>query len=467
MIVENKHKPNTVFHIENTRMDKLFFPLSETGRIAIICQSLRIQALVILDLLFRNKSIALVNPIMAKGQIDILLRECNISAVVTDLDYLFDETVLVYRLSKDKLQSDFSTNERIETENYSIELLDDNQDIIIFSSGSSGRPKAVQLTVKQFKSAYNNSEKLLKYSEKDAWVLSLPLYHVSGFSILFRALYSHATVIIPQDFSSLAIESILIKHPITYISLVPAQLQHLINNNVVPPPTLKLTLLGGAAFENDLVRQALNSGWQPAKVYGSSETAAFITILFPEDFISNPNSVGKPLPNVSLRCERKGLLSDNEYGEIVARSESLAKGYLNNIKQSSEKFVNGEYYTGDAGYIDDEGFLFIKARLDDVINTGGEKVYPAEINSALKSVDGIADCATVGMPDSKWGSAVCSLVVLKKGFEIDEQSLKLQLREKLASFQIPKIIYFADKIPYNEQGKIDRAIVLQILLKSI
>ncbi len=467
---ENPHCcGSTLAHLINTNpVDETFSNLIKNSkRVAIIIQSLHWQVWAIVHFLYRNKSIAIINPAMPKQQIEVLLKECDIAVVITDLEYVFGEGIQTHRIPEEGIESFITSGERTDTGSLVNELNGGHSDIIVFSSGSSGKPKAVQLSPKQFNTAYHNSKKLLGYSHNDVWLLSLPLHHVSGFSILYRALCSQAEIIIPPSISNLELESALKKYPVTHLSLVPKQLQFMITNKIQPPSTLKITLLGGAASENDLVHTSIATGWKTAKVYGSSETAAFITILFPENFYKKPDSVGKPLPNVSFRTQKSILSSNGEYEEIVVKSDSLAKGYLNDKVQSEEKFVKGEYYTGDAGYIDEEGFLFIKSRLDNVINTGGNKVYPEEINSALKSIISVLDCVTIGIPDKEWGSVVGSLIIIKPGFVMNEQNLRLLLREKLTPFQIPKVIRFTENLPYNVQGKIDNKLVLQILVKSI
>ena len=175
------------------------------------------------------------------------------------------------------------------------------------------------------------------------------------------------------------------------------------SSNCRPPKSLKYSLLGGASSDNALVSESIHAGWQTCKVYGSTETSAFVTILLPNEAETHIDSSGKALPNVRISINNN---DESGRGEIVVNSDSISKGYLNSQKETEKKFISGNYLTGDYGYISDAGYLHVLNRLDDIIISGGQKIVPADVESVLMKLSGVLSCKVFGVEDDDWGESV-------------------------------------------------------------
>lgn len=322
----------------------------------------------------------------------------------------------------------------------------DKTALILFTSGSSGKPKAVMLSFDNLIKSALIGNRVLNYSAKDKWLASLPFYHIGGFSIIFRALIFGVPVVIPSSLSNDDLKESIIKHKPTLVSFVSNQLKKFAENNFIPPKELRTVLLGGGFSDNNLVLKAIDMGWKTAKVYGSSETSSFVTFMSYEELKKKPGASGKSIP--------PNKISISDEGEILVNSPAIMKGYFNNDDEIFAKLKNGFYHTGDFGYLDDDGYLYVEAKREDLIVSGGENINPAEVEKVILLISDVDEVCVIGIEDDKWGQIVSAAVVLKENKKISENELKDFLKEKLASYKIPKKIIFVDEIPKNELGKI-------------
>ncbi|HJQ68221.1 MAG TPA: AMP-binding protein, partial [Blastocatellia bacterium] len=211
----------------------------------------------------------------------------------------------------------------------------------------------------------------------------------------------------------------------------------------------------------DLLRNAMKTfGCKFAQVYGLTETTGAITYLPPEEHDPNGNprmrSCGKPHGMVEIRIVngQGNAVATGEVGEIICRSLQNMKGYWN-LPEETEKALRGEWlHTGDAGYVDEDGFLYIHDRVKDMIVSGGENIYPAEVESVLFAHPAVADVAVIGVPDDRWGEAVKAIVVKKPGVEVDGAEIIAFARDRIAHYKAPKSVDFIDALPRNASGKI-------------
>ncbi|MBE2278981.1 MAG: AMP-binding protein [Ignavibacteriaceae bacterium] len=325
-----------------------------------------------------------------------------------------------------------------ETDNYSEERA-----IVILTSGSTGKPKAVLHTFRTLSEAFNSGKKFFNYSNQDRWLLTLPLFHISGFSIFFRVLLSGSKLIIPD--SNLERTGELVeKFSITHLSLVNTQLQEFAKTES-NFSSLKAVLCGGTPFNSKLIQSCIDKNIPVYKVYGSSETAAFVTALDCKNFRSKNDSAGLPLNGVDI-------IIDNQNDEVLIKSKSLFVSYLGN-ENITGKNQEGYFRTGDCGFIDSAGFLFLTGRVKDLIITGGKKVSSIEVENALCELAFITDCHVFGIENEKWGEAVAAAIVGSEHF--DEDDLDAYLRNKLSAYKIPKKFFFVEFIPKSSTGKTD------------
>ena len=327
--------------------------------------------------------------------------------------------------------------------------------VIIFTSGSTNQSKGIILS---FNSLYNsgiNSNQLLRYSRSDRWLASLPFYHIGGFSIITRALIFGIPLIIPDSLSTKDLDASLKKLQPTFISLVAAQLKKLVDDGISPNPELKNCLIGGGFSNQELLMKAYDLGWPINTVYGSTETSSFVTALLKDETIIKPNSVGRAVPTnqIQITNENGDELKPFEIGEIAIRSNSLMLGYLDTT-ETDEVIKNGSYYTGDIGYLDEDGYLFIEGRKNYLISTGGENVNPVEVENALNCHPLIEEAAVFPLKDKVWGEIVAASIVLKNEKQIlNEYEIKEFLKGRISGFKIPKKIFIEDQLPKTELGK--------------
>src|SRR3990172_8482575 len=336
--------------------------------------------------------------------------------------------------------------------------------IIMFTSGASGKPKAVELSFSNLIQSAKIGNKYLKQTKEDRWLASLPFYHIGGFSIIFRALIFGTEIILPNNLKLQSIIQTINQLKPTLISLVSSQMSELLKNNIHPDDELSHVLLGGGFIDSNLMSEALHKGWNVSKVYGSTETSSFVTVLSPDEFKVKPESVGKPIPpnEIIIYDENRNELPNNTEGEIAIKSPAVMKGYLKDDTATKNKLFNGVYLTGDIGYKDPEGYIHVVNRRSDLIVTGGENVNPAELEEMIMKFSKVKEVCVFGIDDVTWGQKIAAVIVSQTSEKFEIEELEDFLKNKIASFKIPKQIFFVDELPKTELGKIKRETVKQM-----
>lgn len=328
--------------------------------------------------------------------------------------------------------------------------------VILFTSGSTNKPKAVTHTFNNLYQSVLLTNNISKLTTDDIWLASLPFYHIGGFMILVRALVTGSTIALPETTNFIHIKEALNKYNPSHVSLVSTTLKQLLDEETLPNTNLKFVYLGGGHLDPLLCERAIESGFPLIKVYGSTETCSMIVALSKDDFLNKPNSVGKPIGNTIVKIVNETGEFSEPYktGEIIINSQTIMKEYYKNAEETERKIKNSYYYTGDFGWIDKDGYLYIDLRRGDLIVTGGENVNPKEIEQFILQLPSVTDTYVFGEPDDKWGQIVCAAVVTNH--QITENELKEQLKNMLANYKVPKKIYFIDRIPRNELGKVEK-----------
>jgi O-succinylbenzoic acid--CoA ligase len=334
---------------------------------------------------------------------------------------------------------------------------------IVFTSGTTGTPKGAQITYGNLYAGALASAERLGASPDDRWLCPLPFYHVGGFSILFRSpLYGSAVVLPPAtDADSLA--QSLHASQSTIVSLVPTMLHRMLDAGFVAPPSLRLILVGGAAASPQLIERCLAQNLPLSLTYGMTETASQIATMPPKGVRAKQGSVGKPLAGTSVRIvdESGNDLPLGQYGEIVVSGGTVMRGYL------GQPPTNGTLHTGDIGYLDADGDLWLVQRRSDLIVTGGENVYPSEVENALRQHPSVADACVVGVPDAEWGQSVAAMVALHDGSPLlTAADLITFARQQLAGYKVPRSVAFVRQLPLTASGKIHRQAVQEQLAQS-
>ena len=339
--------------------------------------------------------------------------------------------------------------------------------VIVHTSGTSGRPKAAVLTRSSlFHSALASAFRLGVLPD-DRWLCILPLYHVGGLSVLLRSLLYGTAVDLPAlpRFDAAALDRMLREKPITLVSLVPTMLTRLLDAKTADwTPRLRLILLGGEATPAALVARCMAAGIPIAASYGLSEAASQAATALPESLRVKPESVGKPLLFTRIRVVDEGgaELPAGAPGELLLQGPSLMRRYHGAPEATATALRDGWLHTGDIGYLDADGDLFVLQRREDLIVSGGENVYPVEVEDALRAHPAIAEAVALGIKDEAWGQRVSAAIQLKPGENASAEQICAFLRRRLAGYKIPRQICFVDVFPRAASGKIIRRDVRKV-----
>lgn len=339
--------------------------------------------------------------------------------------------------------------------------------LIMFTSGSSGNAKAVVHTFKSLFESVSAIDSFDDLSQDNVWLASLPLYHIGGFMILVRSLLAGSSVAFPLSLKFNDTTQAISEFNPTHLSLVSTTLLRMLENKTQPNNNLKYVFLGGGPSDKQLCIDAVENGWPIVKVYGSTETCSMVTALDSASVKLKPDSSGKVLgTNIIKITSQNGSAAEeilcraDEHGNILVKSNSLFKEYYNDSENTKNKLIEHWYHTGDFGWMDADRFLFVEARREDLIITGGENVSASEVEAAIKLNKLVSDVFVFAVGDETWGQKVCAALVSKS---LSESDIKNFLKEKLAGYKIPKQFFFIESIPRNEMGKVKRAELLKQL----
>ena len=312
---------------------------------------------------------------------------------------------------------------------------------IINTSATTGKFKSVPVRWSQIEAHVKASANVLGVEEDDNWLVVLPMFHVSGLSIILRTLYNSTRATIREKFSEQVVLEALETEEVTMVSLVPTVLQRIVER--IEAPALRAILLGGEFIPMPLLQECVKRELPVYKTYGMSETFAQSTTFSIREYPNKLASVGYPLEGVTIDIRNP---DEQGVGEVWLSSLMLMKGYLN------KEPIQGAFNTDDIGYVDDDGFLYLLNRRKDIIISGGENIYPKEIEDVLYEMDGILECAVVPMPDSKWGQVPVLCVVTN----CSEDEIREYLLSRLAKYKMPKRMIYFETLPKNSMGKILR-----------
>ncbi len=326
------------------------------------------------------------------------------------------------------------------------ESSDESRDAaIVFTSGTTGRPKGAVLTRANRLASARAAAAVLPLAEGDRWLASLPFFHVGGLGILQRCLSAGACVELPASFSSDDLARAVEESPVTHLSVVDATLRRMLEGRGGKPlpGRVKAVVAGGGPVSPALVEACP----QAIATYGLTESCAMVTLVRPGADREERLTAGRALPGIELRIASDGV--------IEVRGPVVMRGYLDDEAATAAAIRDGWLRTGDLGELDARGNLRVLARRDDLIVSGGENVYPAEIEQALLAHPDVADALVVGVPDERWGEVPLALVVPRHPGTPD---LRAYLEARLARYKLPRIVFEAE-IPRLANGKPDRAAV--------
>lgn len=330
--------------------------------------------------------------------------------------------------------------------------------VLLFTSGTTGMPKTVALSERNILENAEGCRLATGFDSNQKMLAILPLFHAYGLTVtLLLPLVTGSTVVI-ERFIPRQILQLIEKLRITCLIAVPSQYR-LLAKDPAPADLSSLWLcIAGAERLPEQVAIEFEQRFHKIIVqgYGATEISPVVSMNMPET--DRFGSVGKPLPNlkVTIRDDQDGVLPAGETGEVCVAGTSVMLGYYNDPDATARKICNGTLHTGDKGYLDNDGYLYLVGRADDLVKISGEKVYPAEVETAIESVEGVEEVAVVALPDEKHGARLLAFVQTKPGTNLNEANLRAACREIMEPYKVPRSFSFVDSLPRTMTGKTDK-----------
>ena len=326
---------------------------------------------------------------------------------------------------------------------------------ILYTSGTTGRPKGVMLTVNNFWWSAIGSARNLGTIADDRWIACLPLFHIGGLSIVTRSVIYGTTAEVHDRFDAERVNA-SIDDGATIVSVVPVMLERMLDarGGTPYPPSFRTVLVGGGPVPDALLARCENAGVPVVQTYGLTETCSQVATLSPDDARRKRGSAGLALHPNELRIES----TTGDEGEILVRGPVVMAGYADDPDETSKATADGWLHTGDYGRLDDEGFLYVLDRRDDLIITGGENVYPAEVEAVVISHAAVEEAAVIGAYDATWGQRVVAVVRFKSGAVVPNATeLDAWCRISLAGYKVPsEFRTVTAPLPRTASGKLRR-----------
>ena len=352
--------------------------------------------------------------------------------------------------------------------------IDDNDtSILMFTAGTTGQPKGVMLTHDNLATYVLNNVSPADPDIEEKNILTVPLYHIAGMQAVLAAVYGGRTLVVQRQFDPSDWMTLVETESVTRAMMVPTMLKQLMEHEEFPDrnlSSLQVITYGAAPMPVEVITKAIEvfPGTRFINAFGQTESASTITMLTPEDHVieGSPGeraiklkrlgSIGRALGDTEVKIFDEGGSEQpvDEVGEIVARGPRVMKGYWKAEEATNSTIRNGWLYTGDIGYMDEAGYIFLSGRAKDIIIRAGENISPEQVEATLHSHPAIDEAAVIGVPDPQWGETVRAIVALKDGAQASEADIIEHCRGQLASFKKPESVIFVDSLPRNPLGKV-------------
>ena len=340
---------------------------------------------------------------------------------------------------------------------------------VLLTSGTTGFPKGCLATQRTFVFHCINNAIEKGLGAHDKAILSSPIYFNAGRSFTLGIIYFGGTMILHERFDAEEVLKTIEQEKVTYVGAVPVMCErmlHVLESKKYDTSTLRcLAITGGKV--HPAVLEALKQNLTPNiyRTYASTDSGQ-MAISKPFDMDAKPNAAGRPVWCADLRIvdDSSNPVKLGEVGEIICQSPLATHGYYKNPDATHAAFRDGWFYTGDLGYFDEEGYLFVAGRKKDMVKSGGISVYPLEIESVLYSHPEVLEAAVIGVPDAEWGEAVKAVIVLKAGSSVRGENLIQFCKERLSSYKVPKSVDIVSSLPHTEVGKVNKGKVRELIL---
>ena len=446
-----EHYPNRICINEYTYKDiyggvvhvaRKLVPL-KTSRVAILSDNSVIMAIYVLAAILAHKEVLLLNVHLKPNEIENQLKKLGVTTVLHSQDrrnQLPDSMCVIEFEPLETILSD-----RVLEDIFDWTFNDTDIAAIMNTSATTGQFKSVPLRWGQIRAHVQASQEVLGKTEQDNWLMVLPLFHVSGLSILMRSLYNGTSITILPKYDEIKVLELIESEKINMMSLVPTILTQL--EPKITHHTLRVILLGGEFIPMALIDACEKKSLPIYKTYGMTETFSQSVTFSVLGYPHKRDSVGRPLPGMQIRIDNPDA---DGVGEIHLTGPMVMTGYID------KEPIDGDLNTDDIGYVDEDGFVYILNRRKDLIISGGENIYPKELEDLVYTLPSVKECAVVPVPDSKWGQVPALFVAFQDGESMTSDEILSFMTNSLAKYKIPKYVKILPTLPRNGTGKIVR-----------
>ena len=415
----------------------------QASRIAILSDNSVMMAIYVLATMVVHKELLLLNVHLKPKEIENQLAQLDVTTVLHSVERREQLPNSISTIVFESLERILSDEEADDTFDWTFE--DRDIAVIMNTSATTGQFKSVPLRWGQIRAHVQASKEVLGKTEQDNWLMVLTLFHVSGLSILLRSLYNGTAVTILPKYDKAQVLKLIESENINMMSLVPTILTQLepsiIHHN------LRVILLGGEFIPMALIDACEKKSLPIYKTYGMTETFSQSVTFSVLDYPHKRDSVGKPLPGMQVRIDKPDA---DRVGEIHLTGPMVMTGYID------KEPIDGDLNTDDIGYVDEDGFVYILNRRKDLIISGGENIYPKELEDLVYTLPSVKECAVVPVPDPKWGQVPALFVAFHDGESMTADAILSFMTKSLARYKVPKYVTILSALPRNGTGKIVR-----------
>ena len=417
--------------------------LLQASRIAILSDNSVTMAIYVLATMVVHKELLLLNVHLKPKEIKNQLAQLDVTTVLHSVERREQLPNSISTIVFESLEHILSDEEADDTFDWTFE--DRDIAVIMNTSATTGQFKSVPLRWGQIRAHVQASQEVLGKTEQDNWLMVLPLFHVSGLSILLRSLYNGTAVTILPKYDEAQVLKLIESENINMMSLVPTILTQL--EPSITHHKLRVILLGGEFIPMALIDACEKKSLPIYKTYGMTETFSQSVTFSVLDYPHKRDSVGKPLPGMQVRIDKPDA---DGVGEIHLTGPMVMTGYID------KEPIDGDLNTDDIGYVDEDGFVYILNRRKDLIISGGENIYPKELEDLVYTLPSVKECAVVPVPDPKWGQVPALFVAFHDGESMTFDEILSFMTNSLAKYKIPKYVKILPALPRNGTGKIVR-----------
>lgn len=415
----------------------------QSSRIAILSDNSVTMAIYVLATMVVHKELLLLNVHLKPKEIENQLAQLDVTTVLHSVERREQLPNSISTIVFESLEHILSDEEADDTFDWTFE--DRDIAVIMNTSATTGQFKSVPLRWGQIRAHVQASKEVLGKTEQDNWLMVLPLFHVSGLSILMRSLYNGTAITVLPKYDEIKVLELIESEKINMMSLVPTILTQL--EPKITHHTLRVILLGGEFIPMALIDACEKKFLPIYKTYGMTETFSQSVTFSVLDYPHKRDSVGRPLPGMQVRIDNPDA---DGVGEIHLTGPMVMTGYID------KEPIDGDLNTDDIGYVDEDGFVYILNRRKDLIISGGENIYPKELEDLVYTLSSVKECAVVPVPDPKWGQVPALFVAFHDGESMTADAILSFMTNSLAKYKIPKYVKILPALPRNGTGKIVR-----------